>query len=57
MTSDLPNYKDKFYKGISKHPFKLRYGNHKKWFNHEIYKNDSKLSKEYWNVRKKGGQY
>ena len=38
ITSDLPNYKDKFYKGISEHPFKLRYGNHKKSFNHEIYK-------------------
>ena len=55
ITSDLPNNKDKFYKGISEHPFKLRYGNHKKSFNHEIYKNDSELSKEYWEVRKKGG--
>ena len=25
ITSDLPNYKDKFCKGISEHPFKLRY--------------------------------
>ena len=52
-TSDLSKYKDKFYKGIGEHA--LRYGNHKKSFNHEVYKNDSELSKEYWEVRKKGG--
>ena len=55
ITSDLPNYKEKLYKGISENWFKLRYGNHKKSFNHKIYKNDSELSNEYWKVKEKGG--
>ena len=48
-------HKDKFYKGIREYPFKLRYGKHEKKFNHAIYKNDSELSKENWEVGKKGG--
>ena len=34
--------------------FKNRYGNHKKSFNHEIYSNDSDLSKFIWSKREEG---
>ena len=34
--------------------FKIRFGNHKKSFNHEIYKNDTDLSKFVWSKREEG---
>ena len=34
--------------------FKIRYGNHKKSFNHEAYKNDTDLSKYIWSKREEG---
>ena len=55
ITSNLPNYGVKRYKGITEHPFKTRYANHLKSMNHAIYKNDTELSKEYWNIKEKGG--
>ena len=43
-------YKLKFYKGICETTFKKRYANHKKSFNVEKNKNDTKLSTEYWKL-------
>ena len=51
LTSNLPNYNRKIYKGISQHPFKLRYSNHKKAFNNQRYRNDCELSKEVWHIK------
>ena len=46
--TDVSNNKDnetKFYYGLTETSFKKRYGNHKKSFIHEQYKNDTELSK------------
>ena len=47
------NYKPKLYKGSCETSFKKRYSNHKKSFNVPLYKHDTKLSTEYWNVKMK----
>ena len=47
------NYKPKLYKGSCETSFKKRYSNHKKSFNVPFYKNDTKLSTEYWNLKMK----
>ena len=57
ITSDLPNYGEKIYKGISEPPFKNRFGNHKKSFNNKKYKTETCLSKEVWNIKNLGGTY
>ena len=57
IKSDLPNYKEKLYKGISEPPFKKRFKNHEKSFNHKGYMNDSALSQEVWKIKEKGGSY
>ena len=70
LTSDLPGYKMKEYKGISCYivghegckgicstTWKLRYANHKKSFNHEVYETDSELAMEVWRIKRKQGQY
>ena len=51
LTSDTPNNTPKTYIGISEGPFKLRYANHKKSFNHRKYINDTELSKEVWKIK------
>ena len=38
ISSDLPNYTDKVYIGISEPPFKFRYANHIKSFNNVAHK-------------------
>ena len=43
-------YRMKLYKGICETTFKKRYVNHKKSFNVEKNKNDTKLSTEYWKL-------
>ena len=43
----------KLYKGICETTFKKRYRNHKKSFNVPTYKNDTKLSTEYWTLKTK----
>ena len=55
VTTNLPNYSDKVYKGISEPSFKERYGNHKKSFNHLKYKSDTCLSTEIWKIKNLGG--
>ena len=46
-------YKLKLYEGFFKTTFKKRYANHKKSFNMEKNKNDTKLSTEYWKLASK----
>ena len=55
VSSDLPNYTTKEYKGICSTVFKDRYGNHNKSFNNERYKTDTELAKEVWAVKDKNG--
>ena len=47
------NYKPKLYKGSCQTSFKKRYSKHKKSFNVPLYKHDTKLSTEYWNLKMK----
>ena len=50
ISCDDETYKPKLYKGICETTFKKRYANHKKSFNVEKNKNDTKLSTEYWKL-------
>ena len=47
------NHKPKLYKGSCEASFEKRYNNHKKSFNYLLYKDDTKLSIKYLNLRKK----
>ena len=55
VTSDIPNYKRKRYLGSCETTFKLRFGNHKRSFNHKRYKNDTELSNEIWKIKQANG--
>ena len=57
LTSDLPNYGIKIYKGICATTFKERLGNHKLAFNHECYEANCELAKEVWRIKRKGGNF
>ena len=57
ISSDLPNYQNRKYKGITEPPFKIRIGNHKQSFNKIKYKGNTALSKEVWDIKRKGGTY
>ena len=37
--------------GIRETTFKLRYTNHKKWFNHRNRKSDTELSNKFWKIK------
>ena len=50
ISCDDEIYKPKLYKGIYETPFKKRYANHRKTFNAEKDKNDTKLTTEYWKL-------
>ena len=41
--------------GLIEITFKDRFGNHKKWLNHVNHKNDTELSKEFWEIKKGSG--
>ena len=56
ITSDLPNYNAKEYKGTCSTTWKERYGNHKKAFRNNDYEKDTALSEEVWNIKRKDGQ-
>ena len=45
---------EKIYYGTSEGPFKDRFANHKKSFNHRQYQNDTELSKYLWGISDKG---
>ena len=47
------NYKPKLHKGSCETSLKKRYSNHKKSFNVPLYKLDTKLSRQYWNLKMK----
>ena len=47
------NYQPKLYKGSCETSFKKRYSNHKKSSKVPLYKHNTKLSTEYWNLKTK----
>ena len=47
------SYKQKLCKGSCETSLKKHYSNHKKSFNVPLYKHDTKLSTEYWNLKMK----
>ena len=53
ISYDDKTYKSNLYKGICETTFKNRCANHKKSFNAEKNKNDTKLSTEYWKLANK----
>ena len=53
ISCDDETCKPKLYKGICETTFKKRYANHKKSFNAEKNKNDTKLSTEHWKLANK----
>ena len=50
---EISGYKQKFYLGSCEAAFKHRFGNHKKSFEHVKHKNDTELSKEFWENKKR----
>ena len=52
---NIAGYKQKCYLGSCEATFKDRFGNHKKSFNHLKHKNDTELSKEFWEIKKRNG--
>ena len=52
---DIAGYKHKCYLGSCKTTFKDRFENHEKSFNHVKHENDTKLSKEYQEFKKRNG--
>ena len=50
INCDDETYKPKLYKGICETTFKKRHANHKKSFNVEKNKSDTKLSTKYWKL-------
>ena len=57
VTSDITNYGEKVYKGITEPAFKERFRNHEKSFNHKKYSTETELSKEIWRIKGKNGNY
>ena len=51
ISCDDKNYKPKLYNGSCETSFKKSYSIHKKSFNVPLYKHDTKLSTEYWNLK------
>ena len=52
---DIAGYKQKCYLGLCETTFKNRFGNHKKSLNHVKHKNDTELSKFFWEIKKHNG--
>ena len=50
---DIAGYKQKCYLGSCETTFEDRFGNHKKSFNHVKHKNNTELSKEFWEIKKR----
>ena len=57
VTSNLPRYEVRTYKGITKRPWKERFKEHKKSFKNKKLMNDTELSKEIWRIKDKGGTF
>ena len=52
---DIAGYKQKCYSGSCETTFKGLFGNHKKSLHHLKHKNDTELSKEFWEIEKRNG--
>ena len=52
---DIAGYKQNCYLGSRETTFKDRFGNHKKSFNHLKHKNDTELSKEFREIKRRNG--
>ena len=57
LTSNLRNYGEKLYIGISEPEFKKRFGNHTKSFRDKAYSKDTELSKEIWRLKEKNATF
>ena len=53
LSSNQPNYKEKKYFGIAEESFKRPLYNHNLSFRNGLYKNDTELSKELWQIKMK----
>ena len=53
LSSNQPNYKEKKYFGIAEESFNGRLYNHSLSFRNDLYKNDTELSKELWQIKMK----
>ena len=53
LSSNQPNYKEKKYFGIAEESFKGRLYTHSLSFRNDLYKNDTELSKELWQIKMK----
>ena len=51
ISSDIPHYKEKEYKGICNTTYKIRFANHKKEFTNVRYRNSTKLAQEVWKLK------
>ena len=56
ITSTQPNYNDKFYFGKISTKVVQSFYNHTKFFSHEEYANDTELSKEHREIKRKNFQ-
>ena len=54
VTSTNRNYHEKVYFGSCETTFEKRFSNHKKSFNLNEYKNETKLSNEIWRIKNSG---
>ena len=52
---DITGYNQKFYLGSCETSFTDNFGNHKKSFNYVKHKNDTELSKEFWEIKMRNG--
>ena len=57
LTSNIRNYGEKIYFGITKPPFKYRFNNHNKSFRNREYANETELSKEIWRLKEKNASF
>ena len=57
LTSNVRNYGEKLYIGISEPEFKKRFGNHTKSFRDNTYSKDTELSKEIWKLKEKNATF
>ena len=53
VTSNLPNYGENKYAGVSALPWKKRFGNNQALFNNRKYEKSSALAKEVWKIKDK----
>ena len=53
ITSNKQTYGKNIYIGIAETTFKKRHSNHKRSFNLLTYKNDTELSKEFWEIKRR----